>query len=200
MNESNPWKTLESSVVYENPWISVRNDAVVRPDGKPGVYGVVHYKNTAVGVLPIDDEGFVYLVGQYRYPLGKYSWEIPEGGCVAGEDLLEAAKRELEEETGMTAGEWKHSGTAYLSNSTTDEVAHWYLATNLRKGQPKPEGTEQLRYKKVSLVEIIDMVAQGEIDDALSILAINSYVVWKVRHKLELSSVVETHSTKGHKR
>ena len=126
----NPWRTLGSRRVYENPWISVREDSVVRPDGEPGIYGVVHYKNTAVGVLPVEDD-HVYLVGQYRYPLDRYSWEIPEGGCPEGEEPLGAARRELREETGLEAGSWRRLGEAYLSNSVADEYAVWFLATDL---------------------------------------------------------------------
>src|SRR5262245_17307219 len=97
----NPWTTLSSRTVYDNLWIRVREDQVTRPDGQPGIYGVVHFKNLAVGVLAIDAEGFVHLVGQYRYVLNRYSWEIPEGGCPQGEDPLAAARRELAEETGL---------------------------------------------------------------------------------------------------
>ena len=109
-----PWRTLGSRNVYENPWISVREDSVIRPDGESGIYGVVHYKNTAVGVLPVEED-HVYLVGQYRYPLGRYSWEIPEGGCPEAEEPLRAAKRELREETGLEARNWRMLGEAYLS-------------------------------------------------------------------------------------
>src|SRR5688572_13985641 len=95
MTLTNPWQTINQQVVYDNDWIRVREDNVIRPDGKPGIYGIVQYKNKAIGILPIDDDGNVYLVGQYRYPLELYSWEIPEGGCPEGEEPLEAAQREL---------------------------------------------------------------------------------------------------------
>ena len=131
--ERNPWLTAASERVYENPWISVREDRVVRPDGEPGIYGVVHYKNVAVGVLPVED-GYTYLVGQYRYPLDQYSWEIPEGGCPEGEEPLSAAQRELREETGLEAGSWRKLGEAHLSNSVADEYAVWFLATDLVPG------------------------------------------------------------------
>src|SRR5215218_5146951 len=137
----NPWRMLDSRRVYENPWISVREDSVIRPDGEPGIYGVVHYKNTAVGVVPVEDD-HVYLVGQYRYPLECYSWEIPEGGCPEGEDTLEAARRELKEETGLEAGSWSKLGEAFLSNSVADEHAVWYLA---RTSSPASRRTKARR-------------------------------------------------------
>src|SRR5262245_7853420 len=139
---NNPWQTLSTRSVYDNPWIHVREDQVIRPDGKPGVYGVVHYKNLSVGVVAVDNEGSIQLVGQYRYPMNQYSWEIPEGGCPEGEDPLHAAQRELLEETGLQARDWKLAGEADLSNSVSDEKALWYLATELRQDQAQPEGTE----------------------------------------------------------
>lgn len=177
MKVANPWTTVAKSVVYENPWIRVREDNVIRPDGSPGIYGIVHYKNKAIGVLPIDDEGFIYLVGQYRYPLDLYSWEIPEGGCPEGEEPLEAAQRELLEETGLSASTWELLGTAHLSNSVSNEEAFWFLATGLTQGVAQPDGTEELATKRVHFDEALQMVAQGEITDALSVLAINSYAI-----------------------
>ncbi|MEW6636034.1 MAG: NUDIX hydrolase [Actinomycetota bacterium] len=173
---SNPWLTLSSREVYDNPWISVREDAVVRPDGEPGIYGVVHFKNLAVGVLPVED-GHTYLVGQYRYPLERYSWEIPEGGCPEGEEPLAAARRELREETGFEAGGWRMLGAAHLSNSVADEYAVWYLATELAPGDLQPEGSEVLEVRRVSLREALAMALDGRITDALSQLAIMSYVL-----------------------
>lgn len=173
----NPWETLDQRLVYENPWIKVREDKVIRPDGEPGIYGVVHYKNKAIGILPIDDEGCVLLVGQYRYPIEIYTWEIPEGGCPDGEEPLEAAKRELLEETGMTARNWEVLGTSHLSNSVSNEEAIWFLATDLTEGNPNPDGTEELAYRRVHFDAALTMVLSGEITDALSVLAINSYAV-----------------------
>lgn len=144
----NPWRRLSSRNVYDNAWISLREDQVVRPNGEHGIYGVMHFKNVAVGVLAIEDE-YIYLVGQYRYPLDKYSWEIPEGGCPEGEDLLRAAQRELEEETGLRAAKWEKLGEAHLSNSVSDERAIWYIATELAQGEHRPEGTEQLNIRRV---------------------------------------------------
>lgn len=170
----NPWRTLASEKVYDNSWISVREDKVVRPDGEPGIYGVVHFKNTAIGILAVE-ENYIYLVGQYRYPLKKYSWEIPEGGCPENEDFLQAAKRELAEETGLQAASWEMLGEAFLSNSVTDERAVWFLATELTKGQSKPEGTEKLIVRRVLFSDALAMARTGQITDALSLLAMMSY-------------------------
>jgi 8-oxo-dGTP pyrophosphatase MutT (NUDIX family) len=181
MQHSNPWTTRATKSVYDNPWIHVREDDVIRPDGKPGIYGVVNFKNKAIGVLPIDAHGQVYLVGQHRYPLDAYSWELPEGGCPAGEDPLAAAKRELLEETGLIAADWKLLGRAHLSNSVTDEEAFYFLATNLTQSAPQPEGTEQFAYRHITFEACLDMVANGEITDALSVLAIQSYALQRQR-------------------
>lgn len=170
----NPWRRLSTRQVYDNPWISVREDEVVRPDGQPGIYGVVHFKNIAVGVLAVEEDS-LYLVGQYRYTLERYSWEIPEGGCAPGEDPLEAARRELEEETGLRARRWLKLGEAHLSNSATDELAFWYLAEGLERGDPRPEGTERLLVRRVGLKEALEMTTSGEITDALSMLAIMQF-------------------------
>jgi 8-oxo-dGTP pyrophosphatase MutT (NUDIX family) len=171
---ANPWCKLASREVYDNDWIHVREDTVIRPDHQRGIYGVVHFKNLAIGVLAIEDDD-IYLVGQYRYPLDKYSWEIPEGGCAKGEEPLEAARRELEEETGLRAEKWEKMGEAHLSNSATDELAIWFLATGLTEGRQRPEGTEQLSVRRVSFQEALSMVLKGEITDALSALAIMQY-------------------------
>jgi 8-oxo-dGTP pyrophosphatase MutT (NUDIX family) len=171
-----PWKTLSSKQVYDNPWIAVREDQVIRPDGEPGIYGVVHYKNIAVGVLPIEDD-HVYLVGQYRYPLEQYSWEIPEGGCPEGAEPLRAAQRELREETGLEAKHWRMLGEAHLSNSVADEYAVWFLATELVPGEQQPEGTEDLDTRRIPLREALAMALNGQITDALSLVAIMSYAL-----------------------
>ena len=169
-----PWQTINSRQVYDNPWISVREDQVIRPDGKRGIYGVVHYKNIAVGILPVEGD-YIYLVGQYRYPLNQYSWEIPEGGCTESEDPLSAARRELAEETGFQAQHWSKLGEAHLSNSVSDEYAVWFLATDLTPGIQQPEGTEALRLERVLFKEALAMALDGTITDALSLMAIISY-------------------------
>jgi 8-oxo-dGTP pyrophosphatase MutT (NUDIX family) len=172
----NPWQTLASRQMYDNPWINVREDSVIRPDGVQGIYGVVHFKNIAIGILALDDD-YIYLVGQYRYPLEQYSWEIPEGGCPEGEDPLDAAQRELEEETGLRAEVWEKLGEAHLSNSVSDELAIWFLATGLTQGEHRPEGTEKLKIRRLAFGEALDMALTGEITDALSLLAIMQYQI-----------------------
>lgn len=172
----NPWRKIASREIYANPWISVREDSVIRPDDKEGIYGVVHFKNLAIGILAVEDD-CIYLVGQYRYALDSYSWEIPEGGCAEGEEPLAAAQRELEEETGLRARHWEKMGEAYLSNSVTDERAIWFLATGLTQGKQRPEGTEQLQIRRVTFQEALELALNGEITDALSLLAIMRYQV-----------------------
>lgn len=171
-NEESNWETKSAEVVYENPWIQVEHREVTTPAGEPGIYGVVGFKNKAMGVVPIDDEGNVYLVGQFRYTLGEYSWEIPEGGCPLGEDLLEAAKRELKEETGLMASNWQFVGRIHTSNSVTDEEGFIYLAQSLTQGESAPEETEELAVRRLPLGEAVDMVMRGEITDSVSIAGI----------------------------
>lgn len=171
----NPWRTLSRRRIYDNAWIRVREDQVIRPDGAPGIYGVVEFKNRAVGVLPIDERGNTWLVGQYRYTLDRYSWEIPEGGCPEGEAPEEAARRELLEEAGLEARSLQLLGTAHLSNSVTDEVAFYYLATDLIARACAPEGTERLELLYLPFDEALEMALKGKITDALSLLAILHY-------------------------
>lgn len=171
----NPWTTKSTRTLYENAWIKVREDQVIRPDGADGIYGVVEFKNKAIGILPVDDRGNLHLVGQHRYVLNAYSWEIPEGGCPYNEDQLAAAKRELMEETGFTAENWQLLGTAHLSNSVSDEIAYYYLATGLKQGEACPDGTEKLVQKSVPFDEAIEMVLDGQITDSLSVIAILTY-------------------------
>ncbi|MCU0430791.1 MAG: NUDIX hydrolase [Cytophagaceae bacterium] len=170
--EENPWQTQSSKEVYSNPWISLTHREVINPSGGNGIYGVVHFKNKAIGIVPVDEEGYTYLVGQYRYTLNEYSWEIPEGGGPHGEDPLEAAKRELKEETGFEAQQWKLISRIHTSNSVTDEEGFLYLATGLIAGESEPEETEQLRVKKILLKEAVEMVMRDEITDSLSIAAL----------------------------
>lgn len=167
-----PWRRHSRRTAYENAWIQVHHDEVTRPDGQPGIYGVVHFRNRAVGIVAIDEADRVLLVGQYRYALDRYSWEIPEGGVPFEEDALEGARRELREETGLDAATWRQIGTFDLSNSVTDEVGHLYLATELSAGQATPEGTEELELRWVPFADTLAMLDRGEIPDAMSQLAL----------------------------
>jgi 8-oxo-dGTP pyrophosphatase MutT (NUDIX family) len=169
---TNPWITLGTRPIYENPWIAVREDQVLRPDGQPGIYGVVHFKNKAVGVLPVDEEGHVWLVGQYRYPLHAYSWEIPEGGGPPGEDPEETARRELREETGLIAGRIEPIGRSHLSNSVSDEEAYLFRATELTHGESEPEGTERLQVRRFDWPTAWAMLQDGRITDSMSVIAL----------------------------
>ena len=169
---SNPWKTLATKAIYENPWIALREDQVIRPDGQPGIYGVVHFKNRAIGVLPVDDLGRVWLVGQYRYPLNGYSWEIPEGGGYGDERPEVTARRELREETGMTAGRLELMSTTHLSNSVSDELAYIFRATDLTPGASAPEGNERIDVRLVDWSDAWQMLQNGEITDSISVIAL----------------------------
>ncbi len=168
----NPWKRLSRKAVYQNPWIVVYHDEVIRPDGQPGIYGVVHYRNRAVAVVALDEQDRVLLVGQYRYTLDVYSWEVPEGGAEEGEDLLAAARRELREETGFEADRWEQVARLHLSNSVSDEEAFCFLATGLRPGDARPEGTERLQVRWVPFAEALAMTADGRITDALAVASL----------------------------
>lgn len=169
---ANPWTTLRSTRVYDNPWIGVTEHQVINPRGNPGIYGTVHFKNLAIGVVPLDQDGATYLVGQFRYPHGSYSWEIPEGGGPLDQDPLASAARELAEETGLAARRWQEILRADLSNSATDERAIAYLACELEQGEAHPEEVEELQVWRLPFAEAYAMVERGEITDALSVLAI----------------------------
>ena len=172
MSEENPWKTLSSEIKYENPWIRVTESKVINPAGNDGIYGVVHFKNNAVAVIPLDEENNTWLVGQYRYTLNSYEWEVPEGGSPEGEDPIQTAHRELEEETGFKATEMKLILEMQLSNSVSDEVSYSYVARGLSFSGTMPEETEQLQIKKLPFEEVYQMALRGEIRDALSVASI----------------------------
>ena len=159
-------------MAYENAWITIWHDEVTRPDGAPGIYGVVHFANLAVGVLALDDEDRVLLVGQHRYALDALSWEIPEGGVPAGETALDGAQRELREETGVEAAAWQELARCHLSNSVSDELAVLFLATGLTAGPATPEGTEALEIRWLPFEEALAMTLDGRITDAMSVVAI----------------------------
>jgi 8-oxo-dGTP pyrophosphatase MutT (NUDIX family) len=170
--EQNPWHTKSIREVYDNPWIQISHHEVITPAGTDGVYGVVHFKNLAIGIVPLDEEGNTWLVGQYRYTLKEYSWEIPEGGCPLGTDPLESARRELREETGITATKWSKILDLQTSNSVTDETGIAFLAQGLSFGPSAPEETEELQVKKIPIEEAFQLVHQGVIRDALSMMSL----------------------------
>ncbi|MGD9900220.1 MAG: NUDIX domain-containing protein [Calditrichaceae bacterium] len=167
----NPWTTLKTKQIYKNNWIRLREDQVITPTGSNGIYSVVEAK-PAIGIVPLTDDLQTYLVGQYRYTLKTYSWEIPEGGGLDDEDTLDGAKRELMEETGLTAKKWTFLDTLYTSNSFTDEIGYIYLAEDLTNGIPKPDHTEDLQVKMLPFRDAWQMVINFEIKDALAIIGI----------------------------
>lgn len=170
--EENPWKITSQKNIYDNPWINVTEYQVLNPSGNPGIYGKVHFKNVAIGILPLDADLNTYLVGQYRFPVNRYSWEMPEGGGPEGTDPLESAKRELLEETGLKAGTWTEILQIHLSNSVSDELSIIYLARDLAQFEAEPEDTEQLIINKVPFAEVYRMVCDGEITDSMTVAAV----------------------------
>jgi len=169
---SGPWIRRSRRTAYENAWVTIWHDEVTRPDGEPGVYGVVHFANLAAGVLVLDAADHVLLVGQHRYALDEWSWEIPEGGVPAGETALEGARRELLEETGVEATDWRELARLHLSNSVSDEVAILFLATGLTHGIAAPEGTEALEVRWLPYEEVLAMTLDGRITDAMTVVAV----------------------------
>lgn len=170
--DGDPWIVKGVTHAFENDWFRIDEHDVIRPDGAPGYYGVVRIRRVAVGVLPIDAEGGVHLVGQWRFPLGRYSWEMPEGGAEPGEDVRVCAERELAEETGLSAGSLIKVLEMDVSNSITDEQAVMFLATDLAEGQAQPEPTEVLRRRCAHFQEVLARVASGAIRDSLTVAAV----------------------------
>jgi len=178
---SGPWTRRSRQLAYENAWITIWHDEVTRPDGQPGVYGVVHFANLAAGVLVLDDADRVLIVGQHRYPLDAWSWEIPEGGVPAGETALEGAQRELIEETGVEAADWRELARLHLSNSVSDELAILFLATGLTLGVATPEGTEALAVRWLPFDDVLAMTLDGRITDAMTVVAVERLALLRLR-------------------
>ncbi len=170
--EKNSWTTLDNKTIYENTWIKVTEYNVLNPSGKSGIYGVVSFKGLAIGILPLDKDYNTWLVGQWRYPLKQYSWEIPEGGGNLSIDPVETAKRELKEETGLIAEQYQELCRMNTSNSVCDELAIIYIATGLTQAQAEPEDTEDLKVKKLPFEEAYQLVMRGEIADSLTMVAV----------------------------
>lgn len=184
--DKNPWQILSSREVYDNKWIQLTEYNVINPGGGKGIYGKVHFKNLAIGVLPLDENLDIWLVGQYRFTINEYSWEIPEGGGPMDATPLESAQRELLEETGLVAKEWIELGKVHLSNSVSDEYGYLYLARNLEQRDPMPEETEQLTVKKIPFEEAWQMVERGFITDSLTIIAMQKVKLLIAEGKLAL--------------
>lgn len=170
--ERNSWVSLSSEIKYDNPWIELSEYQVLNPSGNKGIYGVVRFKNLAIGILPLDDDRNTWLVGQWRFPLKEYSWEIPEGGGPLGIDPLDSAKRELKEETGLIAKKYTELGRIHTSNSVCDESGILYLAQDLELTESEPEENEDLVVRKIPFEEAYRMVMDGRITDSLSMAAI----------------------------
>lgn len=170
--EENPWKIISAKQVYDNPWISVTAYDVINPSGGNGIYGKVHFKNRAIGIVALDEHNQLFLVGQYRFVLDRYSWELPEGGGPLDETPLDAAKRELLEETGLVAENWEVLLEMDLSNSVTDEEVTVFLATGLMQKEADPEPTEQLQVVRRPFSQVFDWVMNGEITDSITVAAI----------------------------
>ena len=172
MSEDNPWKTLSTREVYKNPWISVREDSIIKPNGEAGIYGVIDCK-PATGIIPIFEDNTTLLVGQYRYALDQYSWEIIEGGAEDGEDPKEAAIRELREEGGYQAADVRQlGGETHLSNSHSSERAYLYVARNLVPCESAPDDTEILQLKRIPIIEALNLIEADKIQDSLSIIGL----------------------------
>ena len=187
MKKRGPWTTLSEHLAYETPWIAVSHHDVVDPGGRQGVYGVIHFKNLAVGILPLDAQGNTWIVGQYRYPLEAYSWEIPEGGGQRDVPPLESAKRELREETGIVAARWSKILEMDLSNSASDERAILYLAQDLEFHQAMPDHDEELELRKLPFAELCAMVERGEVRDSLTVAAVLKVRLMQLEGLLERS-------------
>lgn len=165
----NPWITLATRRVYTNPWLELYEERCLDPSGQPALYGRISFRNKAVGIIPIDEDGYTWLVGQYRYCLHQYSWEIPMGGAPHALPVLESARRELKEETGLSAARWEQILFVHTSNSVTDEEGYVFTAEELEHGEPQFESTEKIDIRRLPLGDAVQMALNGEITDALSV-------------------------------
>jgi 8-oxo-dGTP pyrophosphatase MutT (NUDIX family) len=190
-NRIGPWTRRSREVAYDNPWITIWHDEVARPDGSPGIYGVVHFANLAVGAVVLDDEDRVLLVGQHRYTLDAYSWELPEGGVPDGEPAVDGARREVREETGVEADGWREIVRFHLSNSISDEAGVLFAARARTHGAPSPEPSEELEIRWLPFDEALAMTTDGRITDAMTIMGLQRVALDRVA---PISSTQETPS------
>ncbi|MEH6469804.1 MAG: NUDIX hydrolase [Halopseudomonas sp.] len=171
-SDHNPWTRLASRMVYENAWIRVREDQVMTPTGSHGLYGLVKFRNRAIAIIPVDDQGYTWLIGQYRYPLNQYSWEVPMGGYPVELAAIEGAHKELREETGLRAAKMTPLMQVHLSNSVTDEAGSAFVAQQLEQGETDFDDTEQLSIKRLPFDEALAMTLDGRITDLFSVAAL----------------------------
>jgi 8-oxo-dGTP pyrophosphatase MutT (NUDIX family) len=168
----NPWRTLSEKKIYENDWIILNEHHVLNPKGNKGIYGKLSFKNKAIGIIPLDKDKNTWIVGQYRYTLDEFSWEIPMGGGPLSKDILESAKRELLEETGLIANKWTKILRIHTSNSVTDEEGFVFLAEDLTQSKPDFDETEKIIIKKLPFHEVYDMALKNQITDSISLSGI----------------------------
>lgn len=180
-----PWTRLSKRVVFDTAWITVEDHTCRDPAGNDTQYGVVRFKNRAVGVIPLHDDGTITLVGQYRFALEQYSWEFPEGGCPKGREMIDTAAMELSEETGLRAESLTHFMDYHLSNSVTDESGALYLAQGLSQGEAHPEDSEELNIRRVTLDEILTDIEAGKITDSITVMGAYKLALWRVQGKLD---------------
>jgi len=168
----NPWRTLGTRVIYANPWLRLREDRVIRPDGEEGIYSVVEMR-PSVGIVALNEAGEIALVTQWRYTLGRMSAEIPTGGSESSDQsMLAAAKRELREETGLSAACWRELGFIDNSNGTTTDVAHMFLATGLQAGPDDQDAEERIVLSWLPFGRAVEQVLDGSITESVSVAAI----------------------------
>lgn len=179
-----PWTRLSKQVVFDSPWITVEDHTCRDPRGNDAQYGVVRFKNRAVGVIPLHDDGTITLVGQYRFALEQYSWELPEGGCPKGREMIDTAAMELSEETGLKAESLTHFMGFHLSNSVSDEFGALYLARGLTQGDAHPEDCEELRTRRVTLDTLLEEIETGSITDSITIMGAYKLALWRAQGKI----------------
>jgi 8-oxo-dGTP pyrophosphatase MutT (NUDIX family) len=169
--DGNPWVVTAQKRGFENDWFVIDEHEAINPAGKPARYDVIRPRRLAVGVVPLEADGSVHLIGQWRFPLKRYSWEIPEGGAEFGEDAESGVRRELAEEAGVSAGRLVKILEMDLSNSLTDESCVLFLATDLSPAAGEPDDVEVLRRRTAPFGEVLARIQDGRIRDSLTVAA-----------------------------